>query len=46
MIDGATGIPMEIALKGYKTHMGSTAMELPLGECLENTSITGYINIT
>lgn len=46
MIGSATGIPMEIALKGYKTHMGSTATELPLGECLENTSITGYINIT
>lgn len=32
MIDSATGISMEIDLKGYKTSMGSMAEELPLGE--------------
>ena len=38
MIDSVTGSPMEKALKGYKTPMGSIAMELPLGECLERLS--------
>ena len=32
MIDSATGISMEIDVKGYKSPVGSMAEELPLGE--------------
>lgn len=38
MTDSASGMSMEMDLKGYKTPRGSMAEELPLGEWLERLS--------